>query len=250
MPLIFLLSTAIAIFFAVHVVRTGREMYWLFILLVFPFLGSVVYALAIYLPSLRNSSHAHKVKENLIRAVDPGRDVREARERLMDVPSVQNRLKLAQTLLAAGDHAEAEEHFTAMLSGLHADDPDILLGLAEAQLSNGKPTAALDSLTRLRAAHPDYQSADGHLTYARALDELDRGPEAEREYRALADYYPGVEPLCRLALLLGRMGRDAEAQELFKDVQHRLSRAPGHVRTRQKQWLDLARQNLARGGAS
>lgn len=154
MPLIFLLSIAIAIFFAVHVIRTGQEMYWLFILLVFPFLGSVVYALAIYLPSLRNSSRAQKVTKNLIRTVDPGRDVREARERLMDVPSVQNRLKLAQTLLAANEFAEAEEHFSGMLSGLHADDPDILLGLAEAQLGSGKPSAALESLTHLRSAHP------------------------------------------------------------------------------------------------
>jgi hypothetical protein len=250
MPLMFLLSIAIAVFFAVHVVRTGREMYWLFILLAFPFLGSLIYALAVYLPSMRNSSRAHKVKENLIRAVDPGRDVREARERLADVPSVQNRLKLAKTLLAVDDYAEAEEHFSAMLTGLHADDPDILLGLAAAQLGNGKPAAAVESLSQLREAHPDYQSAEGHLTYARALDELDRREEAVSEYRALADYYPGVEPLCRLALLLVRMGRDAEAQSLFKDVQHRLSRAPGHVRARQKEWLDLAKQNLAGGGVS
>lgn len=181
--------------------------------------------------------------------MDPG-DVREARERLMDVPSVQNRLKLAQALLAAGEHGEAEEHFSAMLTGLHADDPDILLGLAAAQLGSGRPTAALDSLTHLRAAHPDYQSADGHLTYARALDELDRQAEAESEYRALADYYPGVEPLCRLALLLRRTGRQAEAQTLFDDVLRRLSRAPSHVRARQKEWVELAKQNLARGGVS
>lgn len=75
---------------------------------------------------------------------------------------------------------------------------------------------------------------------------MDRREEAATEYRALADYYPGVEPLCRLALLLERMGRHTEAQILFKDVQHRLSRAPGHVRSRQKEWLDLAKNNIAR----
>ena len=38
----------IAIFFAIHAVRTGQNNYWLFILLAFPFLGSVVYFLPPY----------------------------------------------------------------------------------------------------------------------------------------------------------------------------------------------------------
>jgi hypothetical protein len=35
----------IAVFFAIHAMRRGQQMYWLWILFVFPFLGSVVYFL-------------------------------------------------------------------------------------------------------------------------------------------------------------------------------------------------------------
>mgnify|MGYP002140441361 CR=1 FL=1 len=38
-----------AIFFAIHAVRRGRELYWLLILFMFPLFGSVVYFFAIYL---------------------------------------------------------------------------------------------------------------------------------------------------------------------------------------------------------
>ena len=36
------LHILIAIFFAIHAIRTGREMYWLLILFMFPLLGSIV----------------------------------------------------------------------------------------------------------------------------------------------------------------------------------------------------------------
>ena len=41
------LHLVVALFFAVHAVRTGREMYWLVILFSFPLLGSIAY----FLPS-------------------------------------------------------------------------------------------------------------------------------------------------------------------------------------------------------
>ena len=43
----------VAIFFAVHAVRNGQPIYWLLILFMFPLIGSVVYFIAIYLPSSR-----------------------------------------------------------------------------------------------------------------------------------------------------------------------------------------------------
>ena len=37
------LHVLVALFFAIHAVRSGQNMYWLFILFVFPLLGSIVY---------------------------------------------------------------------------------------------------------------------------------------------------------------------------------------------------------------
>lgn len=51
----------VALFFAVHAVRTHQNLYWLFILFAFPLLGSVAYFFAIYLPELRYSRGARVV---------------------------------------------------------------------------------------------------------------------------------------------------------------------------------------------
>lgn len=51
MPFIGLgLHVFIALFFAVHAIRSGQQIYWLVILFSFPLLGSVVYFLALPQP--------------------------------------------------------------------------------------------------------------------------------------------------------------------------------------------------------
>ena len=89
-----------AVFFAIHAVRTGQPLYWLFILFLFPGLGSIVYAVAIWLPELRHSRGARQAKAKVREILDPGRELREARVAYEEADSVGNRLRLADALLA------------------------------------------------------------------------------------------------------------------------------------------------------
>jgi hypothetical protein len=69
-PLIGLLL-AFSIGLAVHVVRTGREMYWLWIILAFQPLGGVVYFLANVLPDLVGGSRSRQLQAAARQALDP-----------------------------------------------------------------------------------------------------------------------------------------------------------------------------------
>ncbi|MFL6680867.1 MAG: PLDc N-terminal domain-containing protein, partial [Burkholderiaceae bacterium] len=104
MPILGFLHIAIAVYFAVHAVRTGRNMYWIMILILFPFLGSVVYFFAEYLPEMRHSTVARKSARVVKSIVDPNRELREARLSFDRTPTVDNRSRLAEALLARGDY--------------------------------------------------------------------------------------------------------------------------------------------------
>ena len=54
------LHVLIAIFFAIHAVRSGQQLYWLVILFMFPAFGSIVYVVVIYLPDSRLHSGARR----------------------------------------------------------------------------------------------------------------------------------------------------------------------------------------------
>jgi len=78
------LSLLFSIALCVHVVRTHREMYWLWIILLFQPVGGVVYLAAVILPELLGGRAAQKVGAAARQALDPQREYREAAKAVDD----------------------------------------------------------------------------------------------------------------------------------------------------------------------
>ena len=60
----------------------------------------------------------------------------------------------------------------------------------------------------------------------------------------LADTYPGEEGRWRYSAPLKRLGRTDDAKEVFRRMLRNAERLPAHYRDAQRDWLDLARQNM------
>ena len=126
------LHILLALLCAVHVVRSGQPLYWLFILFAFPLLGSLVYFFAVFLPTSRLERGAMKAVSAAARAIDPQRDVRAARAEYEQTPTVQNQMRLAAALLDTGEAEESARLYAAGLQGPFAEDPEMRLGAARA----------------------------------------------------------------------------------------------------------------------
>ena len=148
------LHVAIAIYFAVHAMRSGQDKYWLFILFAFPLLGSLVYAFAIWLPEARRSPQGHMVVRGVRQLLDPTRELREAQEALDVSATPANRLRLADALLGAGRASESVVQYQAVLSGIYADDPQVRIHLARALVEAGQAMEARVLLDKLIADQP------------------------------------------------------------------------------------------------
>lgn len=244
MPVVLALEVLLQLLVAVHVVRTGRPYYWLFIILAFPLVGCVVYLAAELLPELRYSRTGEQVVANVQKAIDPDRELRRLREELDTADTPRNRKALAEEHVRRGELAEAIRLYRSALTGIHRDDPAILMGLARAQFASGDAPGCVATLDRLQAANPRFKSADGHLLYARALEAAGRITEALDTYHAVAGYFPGGEAKCRYALLLKRQGHVPEAETLFRDVIRGFEKARRFHHAQQREWYDIARQNL------
>ena len=81
------LHVIVALFFAIHAVRSGQQIYWLMILFLFPLLGSLVYFIAIYLPSSGLRQGARKAASVAAQTLDPNRELREARDAFEYTPT-------------------------------------------------------------------------------------------------------------------------------------------------------------------
>lgn len=239
-----LLHILIAVGLAIHAMKTGRPQWWLFILLLVPLIGSIAYVIVELLPSMFRTRGARKVASNIGTMIDPDKEWRERVKQAELVDSVDAKRALAEECERKGMWDEAIRLYTAAASGIFADDPAVLTGLARAELGGGDAPAALATLDKLRETHPESRSQEANLLYARALEATGHIDEALEEYEAVSRYYAGFEARSRFGLLLLKRGRVAEARQLFQDVVRASSAKPVAITPTDKEWIRVAKANL------
>ena len=198
-----------------------------------------------FLPGWFGSRAARNLQTTAVSTLDPGRDVRRRRQALEEADTVDNRRLLAESLVASGQHQEAIELYRGILTGIHADDPGLLLGMARAAYGVGQYELALRTVLQLGETNPRYQQVEAQLLHAMALEALGRDDEAADDYAALVIHAPGEEVRCRYALLLKRHGDRGAAKSLFDEILTRSRRAPRHYRSQEREWIDIARREAA-----
>lgn len=238
------LSLIFSVLLCVHVVRSGRELYWLWIILLFQPIGGIVYGVAILLPELLGGPTARRLGESARRSLDPTRAYREAGAAVEDSPTVHNRMRLAAAAADLDRWEEAEKLYREAAYGVHQDDPALLLGRASALVELERYAEALPLLERLGDLGEQGRTPQAALAIGRVYDGLGRIDEADSAYQWAASRLPGLEALARYAAFLSRTGRRNEAEEILVEIDGRLRRANSYFRKEGQAWRDLAAQAL------
>lgn len=220
----------VAIYFAVHVVRSGQQMYWLIILFSFPLLGSAVYFVAVYLPNSRLEHGARKVVAAAARTLDPTRELREARAAFDYTPTAQNQMRLATALLEAGETEEAIQRFEACLKGPFASDPDIRWGAARACVAGNRPNEAVSHLDQIRLSDANFRAEELSLLRARALAMADRQADAQAEFSSALERFGSFECRAEYAIWAATTGNLALAGTLQAELERSMARWNRHTR--------------------
>ena len=244
MSLLFLSMIIIQVALIIHVVKTGRNQIWIWVLALLSLPGAIAYIAVEILPELFRSRTAQRTARGLRKAMDPGRDLRRYESEARVASNIASRQRYAEELVRHQRYDEAIGQYREALTGLYEHDPNLMLGLAQAQFGKGDASAARATLDELIQRNPDFRSPAGHLLYARALEAEGNVPKALEEYAVLAPSYPGAEASVRYAQLLQAQGRRAEAQKVARELLEQARIAPGHYRRAQRPWLDAAQRLL------
>jgi hypothetical protein len=228
-----------------HASKTGRLQPWAFIILLIPFVGALAYIIVELVPEWFGSPGARQARKRMADRLDPEKHYRELSDRLAGSDTIANRAAVAAECLKIGRFDEAVRHYDHVLQLPMGREPAYALGKAQAQFGLSRPADALATLDDLKEHWPDFESAEGHLLYARALAEVGRIEEALDEYHALVAYFPGAEAKVRYGLLLGTVGRTAEARIVFNELLLQMRRAPKYLREAQAEWLSIAEKQLS-----
>lgn len=224
----------------IHVVKTGRPYWWLWIIFAVPFVGLAAYFFLEVRPSLGRMD----VQLLLWRMKSSRERIGILEQRLEESSTIKNRLRLADELHDAGQFDRECEVLSEGLRGAFKDDATLLMRLAEAHLEAGRVKEAEQLLARTVPEKSADQQLHFALLQARVRGCLDRPAEAETQFQELIARKKSEAPRYYYAELLARLGRREQANAILRDILHQYRRGTPVWRYLERRWFYAARKLL------
>ncbi|MEL7450848.1 MAG: tetratricopeptide repeat protein [Pseudomonadota bacterium] len=243
MPFI-ILSLIVQVAVVIHIIKTGRNTTWIWVVMLLPGAGSIAYLVLEVLPDLMGTRTARRASRGVGKVINPNRDINASAQDYAMSDTVQNSVKLADECMGKGLYSEAKGLYEKALSGFYADDPDIMFGLARAQFALDEHSDAKTTLDALIEKNPDYKNQHAHLLFARTVEALGDAVKALEEYEVLDGYFSGAEARYRYACFLQTQGQTEKANSLFNDILDYARTAGSHYRDLNREWLGRSKKAL------
>jgi hypothetical protein len=228
----------------VHVFRTGRDRFWIYIIIFVPLAGGIAYLLIEVLPDLVRGRGAARLKTGVTRALDPGRVIREHQAALALSPTVHNRSALAEAWMEAGEPAKAVDLYAECLTGIYRSDRFLMSRLARALHAAGYHTRARQVLDEIIRIHGPIRDDRELLCMASTLDSCGETAHADQVYRAAVQKASGLEARYRYVAFLHKNGRRPEAERELAVMAQGFDLMPRFARRDQRAWIEAARKEL------
>jgi hypothetical protein len=219
----------------VHFVRRRPNTYWLWIILMFGWLGAVAYILIEVIPDVGLLRGAFQVFPRRKR-------IKELEGLILDNPSIGNYEELGDLLLDDQQFARARECFDRVIAKEDSIDPLYRRALCAIALKD-LPAAAADlEKVTARDAKYDYQRAAG--LHAHVLAKMGERDKADALFAEVLRTSTLSETQYNFACFLADAGRPAEAREWADRILRKKATMPDYIRRRERPWFRRARALL------
>jgi hypothetical protein len=247
MPFLIGLEVLIQFTFAFHALRTGRPIWWLYVIMGMPVIGCLLYYFVEVFPGSREHRSAHKAARKLVKALQPDADLKRRAEELEVCGSTDNKIALARECMDHQMYQEAASLYESCLQGAFAQDSSVLFLLAQAAVEGAMWDKASSVLARLKASTTDFRVLEIRLLEARVHEGRSETDAALAAYRELVPRFVGMEARYQYGELLQRLGQHEAANHVFNEILAQ-SRRAGPVMDDEQQWISAARRVVAVSG--
>ena len=241
MPVLAPVILVIQIACVVHLLRTGRPYWWLWLIFAIPLIGVAAY---LYV-EVRPTWGKLDFESILWRLKSPAQRIAILGDRLEESNTVKNRLALAAELHEAGQFDRECEVLDGGLRGAFKDDVTLLLKLAEAHLEAGRAAEAQQIVQQVVPPRsPDVQLQHA-LLKARTLARIGQPAEAEPLLVELVNRKKSEAPRYYYAEFLIDQKRRGDGVAILQDILRQYRRGTVVWRHQERRWFSAAKRLLA-----
>lgn len=219
----FAASVALQLICAIHLMRTGRNQMWLWIILFFSVLGCFAYFLIEVLPSHGGNRYVRHARAQVGVRLNPEKALKEAQNALSLADTAGNRIAVADALTGLGRHREAVPYYRQALGIMQGGDPGTAFKLAQSLFEVGEPAETLKILRGLPDALGSVAD-QRNLLLARALGETGDDAAARPIFEDVITRLAGDEARCHYAHFLIDRGDRQRACQILEEVDQRAKR--------------------------
>jgi hypothetical protein len=240
-----IIPIAVQVLLIIHVIKSGRDRFWIYILIFIPIAGPLAYFFVEILPALLSDPKTARLKNQLSDSINPGRKITELELQLDTADTMEHRKRLADEYMRNGSYEKAISLYESCLEGIYKEDTYILQSLAEAYYHNRDLPGAKRVLERLEKQGELSRHYNSWFVYVKILEETGLEEEAEQQYQALEGTYPRLEVLFNHGKFLQKLSKESEAEAKFREMVKIGRQLPKHVLKLDRRWLNLARKELS-----
>lgn len=235
----FALIIALQAYCMYHCYKNKKEVYWYFLIFMFSIAGCAVYLLT---QVLKKESVA-EAQESIGKIINPGAEIQKLKDQLEFSDTHKNRMLLADAYLKSGMYEEAATLYEACRQGMYREDTYLAMQLMETYFNMGQ-FAEATSLHAYTKGKREFESSAARLALAKSFENLNKQQEAEREFKDMDRSYSNYEQRYEYGLFLQREQRNAEAQDLFAQLQKEFSQLGKSERRAARQWESLVQKAM------
>ena len=211
--MIYYLIIGLQLYCAYHAYTTRNKVYWYFVILLVPAVGSLVYLIT----QVFTKKDAEIVQKELTAVINPTKKVKDLEAKVKFADTFQNRVDLADAYSELKEYESAITNYKEALAGSHHKD---YYGTSQLLTAYYQAEAYEDVITtaQIIVDKSEFETSKAQFLYGLALSKVGKEEEAEAILKKIDQRYSHYEERLVLARFYKDTNKISEAKELLEDL--------------------------------
>ncbi len=170
----------------VHIIKTRRNTYWIWIIVILPYVGGLAYVLIEILPTIASRGNTASIRNTVSNFLNPNQGFEVLRQRAKYSPTHKNIIEYADALMERKEYDKALATYTEQNAGAFLDDPELLYRIANAHFNRGDYDETLRVLSVLKGKSSSYDKySRENLLYLLTIEKTRDFQYVKTEYQRI-----------------------------------------------------------------